>query len=324
MPILKTPRQAQQTSYPDVQEVYNVWKMLDDRYAMINHLQSQKKFVHDFDLKVIIDEQIDRMKYDVTKLEAKAETFNIKGPRPYSHEVNVKGNSEVLKDKNFAWVLYEFLTMEMNFSIRTLRDSYVDDSLRSLFIDLLKENVKNLFDYVDYLKLKGWIDIPPLYPYVPSDVNERITCNEVFFLWDHLIFRYQNIYTTRIFSSFVYDSDLKLIFDAGIKVLQKQANRLEDLLQKYGIAVPEPFSNVIPSVEDTQIFEDQFMFTTIFTQMRDASTIHAQAFIGSILNKEVRKVFYDFLFDEVEMTDKFIRYGKIKGWLPLVPRYKMG
>lgn len=322
MTILKTPRNRQ-VRVLDVQEVFNIWKMLDNRYSVMNVLLTQKANIHDIDFAYIIDRNMRRIRKEIRLLEGEAEKYGIKGPRVNLEDFNLQGNAQLHRDKDIAWVYLSYLNSEILVLTKVLRDSLVDDRLKKIFLRVFKITIKNLFDYVDYLKIKGWIGIPPLYPYVPNNVDERISCNEVFFLWDHLVFRYENIHLTKILSRYVYDADLQVILHIGVNMLETQAENLENLLKHYGIMMPEAFSPIIPRPEATEIFEDRFIFFHIFSQMRNMGAIHAQAFAGSVLNKHVRKVFYDLLVDEVNITDKFLKYGKVKGWLPTVPNYRM-
>lgn len=322
MALLKTSRKREPRVL-DVQEIYNIWKMLDNRYSIMNILLIEKPHIHDMDFAFILDRNMQRIKREIKVLEGEAEKYSLKGPRVNLEDFNVMGNAELHRDRDIAWIYLSYLNSELLVLTKVLRDSLIDDRLKRVFLRVFKITIKNLFDYLDYLKLKGWVSIPPLYPYVPNNVDERITCNEVFFLWDHLVFRYENIHLTRILSKYVYDLDLKVILDSGLNVLEKQSEQLENLLKYYGIMMPEAFSPILPQPEATEIFEDRFIFLHIFSQMRNMGAIHAQAFSGSILNKRVRKVFYDLLVAEVNLADKFLKYGKVKGWIPTVPNYRM-
>lgn len=53
-----------------------------------------------------------------------------------------------------------------------------------------------------------------------------------------------------------------------------------------------------------------------------AALLHAEANKKCITNDRVRKIFSNMLLKEISFYDKFIKYGKVKGWLNDVPVYR--
>lgn len=324
MPFLKTSREKETSTSLAVSEAFSLWKVLDDRYRMLEHLLVLRNYLHDQDFKVILSDNIKQMSKEVKQLEQRCDRFSITGPRPNTQDFNSKGNTAVLKDSSVAWVLYNFFVTDIATLIKIVRDSITNDTVREYFQMLLKSRIKKLYNYLDYLSIKGWISNPPLYQYVPDGVDERISVNEAYYLWSHLNYRYKNIYLTKVFSSYAYDKDLKYLFELGINLLQDQVSILEKTLLKYGVELPQPFPEAIPTPQATDQFTDEFMFLNIITHMKDAAALHSQAFFGTLMNKEVRKLFMDFTFEEIDIMDKLKKYGKTKGWTNVEPQYSMG
>jgi len=191
-----------------------------------------------------------------------------------------------------------------------------------MWTGILKEAVETLDNYIKYLKLKGWLNIPPSYPHIPSGTNEKIDTGEAFFLWDHLAFRNDNIELTQHFYAYANDVDFKILLKEGLEeTLKKQAKMLEKELRKFGIPLPVRPPNVIPSVENTHIMHDDNIFRQLFFGVQGAVIIHAHALLKSTTNDRIRKIFKDLLISEVNIQDNLILFGKFKGWLNPAPEY---
>lgn len=324
MNIFKTSRtQGKKTSFVSVQESYSIWKLLDNRYRVVNYLNLMNNFVHDLDFKSIMNGHLLQYEKEIKLLENLAEQFSIKGPRPNTHKIKMKGNMEIIRDRELAWSAYRILSAELGTMMKILRDTTTNDSVRDQFMEILYKLIDMIFDFLDYLTLKGWMSPPPLYPYVPDNQNKRIATNEVYYLWQHLLFRYNAVHITKIYSSYVYDMDLKVIFDIGNRELAKQTTKLENTLEKYGVNLPQPYSRVIPTPEATEVFSDGFMFWDVLSRMQNAAALHSQAVVDTIINSEVRNIFKELIFTESNIINRLIKYGKVKGWMPLEPHYKM-
>lgn len=72
---------------------------------------------------------------------------------------------------------------------------------------------------------------------------------------------------------------------------------------------------------DPEIVTDQSAYRIIFTGMQSATDLHIRAVLNTIRNDRLRKTFFDFLQSEINLYDKFVKYGKAKGWLHIVPTY---
>ena len=61
----------------------------------------------------------------------------------------------------------------------------------------------------------------------------------------------------------------------------------------------------------------------IFTGMQFMLELHAVALKQNFTNDRLRKIYIDFLWEEISTVDTWIKYGKAKGWLRPVPAYQM-
>jgi spore coat protein CotF len=154
-----------------------------------------------------------------------------------------------------------------------------------------------------------------------AEKQKTLNVSEVGHLWDHLIGRYDVIETTNILNNFAQDKDLKLILSYGVSVLGNQAKTLEDLLAEYGIPLPMKPPESANSTLNIEIMTDRYIFREIFKGIQNILPAHTNAFLQSTSPK-IRELFKDFMNEEMAMYDKFIEYGKLKGWTVVPPAYR--
>lgn len=153
------------------------------------------------------------------------------------------------------------------------------------------------------------------------DKQRNINVSEVFHLWNHLAQRYHVIYTTDTLEAFARDEDLKLILDAGKKSLGKHTEILEKEMLEYGIPLPvRPPKQTQTTINMEQI-SDRYIYRRILRGIQSFLPTHTMAFVHSTSPK-IRELFMTFLIEEMKMYDKYLEYGKIKGYLVLPPIYR--
>lgn len=307
-----------------VQGAYTLWRSLIDRYVFIEHFNLLKNFAHDQDFVMYLTSIITDFKNETMELEKICHRFSIPSPQPSSKDQNTAGNSEVADDKQTAEVLFRFLRLDLNILLLGLKNSYTNDEVKDYLLTLVKKEIERLDRYIPYLKAKNWIQAPPLYPYTNPEIKEPLAINEVYLLYDHLLYRYNNVHQTGNFAALTSDVDFRAILQMGIKILQKEIKVLEDKILYYGIKLPSPHPVNIPAPESQEILTDQFMFNVVFRGMQDAMVLHGTAISEIVVNDELRKLFIDMTYEELFMIDKMDKYGKLKGWATIVPSYRGG
>lgn len=303
-----------------VQEVHRIWAKTQSRYLMINNLQFLYAFVHDKDFKYIIKRLEDSYSEQVKLLEKELSKFSLKSPEPSKTDVPAAGIPEIASDKQIARLIHNLMKLLMSKCMKIINEIIYNDNLREILISLTKEEVAKFFNFVRYMKVKGWIENPPLYP--DARGKEIVAANEIWELWNHLYYRYLHIQMTKIYNSYVNDPEFNLILSTGVKILEKQSRELENLLINYGVSLPGKHPKTIPTPETKENFDDKFIFNMILDTMMNASTTHGFALMELVINEKLMDYFKDLLFSEIYFIDKLIRYGKIKGWIAEVPVYR--
>jgi hypothetical protein len=127
---------------------------------------------------------------------------------------------------------------------------------------------------------------------------------------------------TRIFANFIHDKDLKLILDKGITTLQNQIKRLENTAVQFEIPLPQKPTACQQITMDPEVMTDKTVYRIILRGIQDAISTHIRAAVETTRNDKVRDLFLQLYKDEVTLYNNFIRYGKIKGWSYIAPKYR--
>ena len=324
--IFHSPRSKtqKQQKLVNIAEAHHLWDILQSKYDLIDRVQILENFVHDLDLGLIINRYLKIFKKHSDMMTEQLRKNAIKGPKPYNRGVNSNANPGILNDEFIAREVFSNFQSLIGMLLKALRAATTNDNFRSLLIQMIKEYLKEEDRIVKYIKLKGWIEVPPLYPNIPDEVKERLETGAAFHLWDHLAFRYDNIHQTRIFSEFAYDRDFKLLLKNGNRVLDKQAQTLEKELLKFGIPLPERLSDVVTPPETSELLDDDYMYRILLTGIQGATEFHATSIKQTVINDRIRGLFKKLIIEELDLQDEFVKYGKLKGWLNPVPEYRMG
>ncbi len=151
--------------------------------------------------------------------------------------------------------------------------------------------------------------------------QKEISVSEVWHIQGHLSMRYKVLENTNILKNFAQDPDLNVILDQGVKVLQEQIKTLDGMMKEYGIPFPIKPPYESKSNADIEIFTDRYIFRRILMGIQSFIPIHATAFTQSTL-PEIREQFKSFLLQEIDLFDKLVEYGKLKGFEVMPPKYR--
>ncbi|MFZ7102711.1 MAG: DUF3231 family protein [Peptococcaceae bacterium] len=317
-------KSEQNRSHINVQEAYNLWDVLSVKYGEIEHIQIWENFAHDFDLKFLLNSLLADFKKDAQNLEREMGKYGVSGIDSPRKGINTASNSEVITDEFISQSLFIRAQETMEMLLRIIRTSTTNDNIRKMFIKMERESISRIDVIMKYLKLKGWINQPPLYPNIPGAISEQIDCGEAYHLWDHLTFRYDNIQQTQILYEAAHDGDFKALLKTGLEdVLSKQAEILEKECLKFGLPLPKRPPNVLTTLETTEILEDDYMFRILNSGIQGAAVLHASAVKQCLTNDKLRKIFVNLLYQEINMADKLTKFGKLKSWFNEAPQYTL-
>lgn len=307
----------------DVREAFNIWDILKSKYDIAEFMSINYQLTHDLDLKAIIINYKRDIDKNIKILEKMLNTYAVQGPSQGRISVQWAGNSEPTRDEMIALQMITYIQEHIENLLRAVRTSVSNDKIRLTLTHMLKDTIKNSNQLYGYLKLKGWLETPPVYPNIPADQTETISCAAAAHIWDHLTYRYDSSRWTKTYIVLVKDKDLKILLERGYLALEKQANLLENECKKFGITPPKRPPEVVTAPENTEIFTDDQIYRTVLNGLQSASIMHAEALKQCTTNDRIRGIFRDMLLSEIDFYGNYVKYGKLKGWLHPVPGYRL-
>ena len=318
--ILKTKTEKRQGNI-DIREAYNLWDLLNSKYLSKEKLYVLNNMVHDLDFKMLISMFQKTLDENISILEKKMEDYAIKSPDRNRKAVTLPLGSQIITDEVISLDIFLYLQEHIENLSKVMRSMVTNDSVRAVLKKMTIKTINETDTIMQYLTLKGWISVPPMYKHIPKNVKEKLCVAEAANLWDHVTLRYDNIKTTEYFLSAVHDVDFKGMLTMGLNILNKQVKKLEDELQHFGIPLPKRPGKVTLTLGNTEVLSDDYMYRILANALQGAAIFHAQSYKECAVNDRIRKIFKQLLIDEINFIDQFIKYGKVKGWLNPVPIY---
>jgi hypothetical protein len=202
-----------------------------------------------------------------------------------------------------------------------VRSTTTNDKLRNIFIQDFTSHFEDLDTLYKFGKLKGWEETYPTYKTSIVQTKEQLSTSEAFHIWDHIAMRYEQTELIGIFASFAHDTEFKVILQNALYIYNKQIATLEKLALKLNVPLPNRPSLPVQSPIDPEMITDKFMYRIVLRWELASLDSHARAIIECIRNESLRKLWKEFLKAEFEDYDKYLKYGKMKGWTRVVPIY---
>ncbi|MBU3182843.1 DUF3231 family protein [Clostridium psychrophilum] len=305
----------------DIQEAYNIYSLLRARYVSTQTLQLFKNFIHDVDWQIVLDNFQKDFEVQIDNLEKLGKKFRIIMPNRPPVDVKFATRINDVTDDYIYKKIYHDLIAELTSLGHAVRSTSTNDNLRSIVIEDLITHFKDFDILYRFGKLKGWEETYPTYKTSIPQLEEQLSTSEAFHIWDHIAMRYEQIELIGIFSSFAHDTEFNAILQHGAYIYNKQLNKLEGLALKLNVPLPNRPSLPVASPIDPETITDKFMYRIILTWQLESIDTHIRAIIETIRNDTLRKLWRELLNSELEYYNKYLKYGKMKGWTRVVPIY---
>ena len=303
----------------DIQESYNIYSLLRARYVSTQTLQLFKNFIHDVDWQIVLDDFQKDFEKQIDNLEKLGEKFRIIMPNRPPVDVKFATRVNDVTDDYIYKKIYHDLVAELTSLSHAVRSTSTNDKLRSIVIEDLITHFEDFDTLYKFGKLKGWEETYPTYKTSIPQKEEQLSTSEAFHIWDHIAMRYDQIELLGIFSGFAHDTEFRVILQHGIYTYNKQLKKLEGLALKLNVPLPNrPAKPVTPPI-DPEIITDRFMYRIVLSWELDSLDAHVRAIIETIRNDSLRTLWKEMLNSELEYYDKYLKYGKMKGWTRVVP-----
>jgi len=305
----------------DIQEAFNIYNLLRARYVSAQTVQLFKNFVHDVDWEIVLDKFLKHFDKQVEILEKLAEQYRIIIPNRPPLDVKFATSINDITDDYIYKKIFHDLIAQLMSLIHAVRTTSTNDKLRTIIIQDLIIHFEDFDTLYKYGKLKGWEETYPVYKTNLPHQEEQLSTSEAFHIWDHISMRYEQIDLISIFVNFAHDTEFKAILQHGLYVYNKQVSKLEQLALKFNVTLPNRPSLPVESPIDPETIKDKFMYRNILSWQLTALDTHVRAIIETIRNDTLRKMWSELLNSELEYYDKYLKYGKMKGWTRVVPMY---
>jgi hypothetical protein len=277
--------------------------------------------VHDRDFSLIMQGHVNTWQEQISELEKQAEQYNVKTPRRTPAIIKFTANTDEITDAFIFDLILNELTAELYALSRAVISSTTNDTLHDIFTKHLLSHMKHYETLYKYGNIKGWMHIVPSYKTDKMLTKESITVAEANNIWDHLVERYDQWQLTQYFLSITHDNDFKAVLQRGSATLESQMKTLEKQCEKFEIPLPDRPPKTQKAVVDPDAMEDRFFYRNILTGIQGSIGLHVRAAIETVRNDELRKLFMDYLKEELSTYKYYFKYGKIKGWIKIVPTY---
>ncbi|MCJ7689225.1 MAG: DUF3231 family protein [Clostridiaceae bacterium] len=305
----------------DIQEAFNIYNLLRARYVSAQTVQLFKNFVHDVDWQIILDQFQKNFEKQIDKLENLGEKFRIIMPNRPPVDIKFATRINDITDDYIYKKIYHDLVAQLMSLTHAVRSTSTNDNLRHTIIQDLIIHFEDFDTLYKFGKLKGWEETYPTYKTSIPHKKEQLSTSEAFHIWDHIVMRYEQIELIGIFASFAHDTEFKVILQHGLYIYNKQVEKLEALALKLNVPMPNRASLPVASPIDPEIIKDKFMYRIILSWELASIDAHVRATIETIRNEPLRKLWSGLLNAELEYYDKYLKYGKMKGWTRIVPIY---
>ena len=305
----------------DIQEAFNIYNLLRARYVSTQTVQLFKNFVHDVGWEVILNKFQKDFEKQAVVLEKLGEKFRIVMPNRPPLDIKFATRVNDITDDYIYKTIYHDLVAQLMSLIQAVRSTSTNDNLRHIIIQDLIVYFEDFDILYKFGKLSGWEETYPNYKTSINQVKEELSTSEAFHIWDYITMRYEQIELIGIFSSFTHDTEFKVILQHGLNIYNKQVNTLEQLALKLNIPLPNRPSVPVTSPIDPETVTDRFIYRIVLTSQLSSLDTHVRAIIETIKNEALRKLWSEFLTTELEHYDKYLKYGKMKGWTRVIPIY---
>lgn len=307
-------------------EIYHLWESLTASHQLINTLETFQMNTDEKEMhKLIQDFTTSIRKQRIPKLEGllKDAGFTVP-PRAASKTLQGKpgvGNEVILSDEEIIKVMFNLSSALINLDGRAIATVTTEESIRDLFIELMKQDMKEHETIISFGKSRQVFTQPPLSVSQPNGP----TIGDAYWLWVEMeLFRSSSIILLESYLANTNDKELKKLLEHGLyKIAYPQLNKLEQTLKAAGFTVPpRPVSRTHqrpPGVIGQIVLSDSEVANIIITASQFLLNQHIRAY-SATFKDEYRAIFKGFIMEEIDNIKRLYSLGKTRNLMLTPPQ----
>lgn len=146
-------------------EAYVLWAQLVARYDGLEIAEAMVNVAHDTDFKKLVEFGLDNIiTNQIEKLEKKMIKYNVPFPERPAKHVRINNQLDEIKDESMYRLIFDTSQSALMFHIKAI-NICVNDELREMFMEFLKEEMDMYDKLVKYGKFKNWVRLAPSFKY---------------------------------------------------------------------------------------------------------------------------------------------------------------
>lgn len=307
-------------------EIYHLWESLTASHQMINSLETFQMNTDDKEMHQLIQVfSANIRKQRIPRLEGllKDAGFTVP-PRSASKTLQGKpgvGTEVILSDEEIIKIMLNLSSALINLDGGAIGTVTTDESIRDLFIGLLKQDMRDHEAIISLGKKRQSFNR------MPSAVSQPggPSIGDAYWLWTEMEFyRSSSIILLESYLSNTNDKDLKKILEHGLyKIAYPQLKMLEQALKDAGFTVPpRPVSRMHqrpPGVVGQIVLSDIEVANVIITASQFLLNQHIRAY-SATFKDEYKAIFKGFVMDEINNIKMLYGLGRNRNLMSTPPQ----
>lgn len=151
--------------------------------------------------------------------------------------------------------------------------------------------------------------------------HKLVDTAEAYNLWDIAKSNYLHSERVLLWKNFAHDKDFLHILNFFLEDLKKDADILEEKMEKYGIKGPDKNRSEVKTAANAEVIRDEYIAQDFYVFLQESVELLLRAFRTSTTNDSIRAYFKEILKKFIDQTDTFVKYLKAKAWLEEPPFY---
>lgn len=141
-------------------EIWNLWKILDNRYLSKHQTEYYIRYVSDKDFQLVLASGVEIVDKQIDKLEEKLLYYGVNLPERFSN-IPTPETQEQITDKYIFKVLFMSMLNSTTIQGFSIEELVINADIRKMIKNFLFEEMDVINNLIKYSKIKGWAPLDP-------------------------------------------------------------------------------------------------------------------------------------------------------------------